>query len=97
MDEIKFWEKWGFVHGSWQGWFEPKDCGGRYIGDNLPPITLDNLFLYCVPQVRRKVGKAELLHILKKWAYKVSIDDADPAQALAEALDKLKEISDGTM
>ena len=50
QERIKeFWEKCGFIHGSWQGWFEPKDLG-EYC-DDLPLINLDNLFKYAVSNV----------------------------------------------
>ncbi len=51
----EFWEWCGFVHGSWQGWFEPKENGGRYIGDDLPPVDLNNLFKYAVPIAIKKL------------------------------------------
>lgn len=47
----KFWERCGFVRGSWSGWFEPKEYGGNYIPDNLLKLDLNNLFKYAMPKL----------------------------------------------
>ncbi len=71
-----FWEWCGFIHGSWQGWFELKDYGGKYIGDDLPTIDLNNMFKYAVPKLQ-DMGKPVCIWCYEHKGFKASIQTTD--------------------
>ena len=106
QEEIReFWEAWGFRHptkdeirATYQcfHWKYPDDS----LHSELPPIDLNSLFQYVIPQL--KIEEPQILFVHGQHGYEVSIydndagvhydhTDKDPAAALFQALSKIKE------
>lgn len=81
-DEQKreFWEKCGFV-------FNSHRLSGEYynspLGEfmRLPPIDLNNLFLYAKNRVQEKLGYREFYKLLIRWCADIA-DGKDPTNSL---------------
>ena len=87
----RFWEACGFLTGAngafTMGWYKYPDS--LLLRDELPDITdLNALFKWAVPKVQEKMAKYKVMHLLKDWVEAIVIWDKDPAQALAEAIEK---------
>ena len=69
------------------GWYSE----GKFVGDNTPPIDLNNLFKWAVPKLIKTNTYFMLMYSRsnKKWYCQIGLNSAlseDPAQALALAI-----------
>lgn len=99
--EVKeFWEEYGFLlefddahYYCYGHWRNPK---GDYIIE-LPPIDLNNLFLYAVPKAIDKImaerecsSDVAYAILFKKWLSNLELDMTHPADSLFRALQEVK-------
>ena len=108
----QFWERCGFRWGkgifTWgnHGLFTPS--GEPYFeSDDYPPIDLNNLIKYAIPQVREvfikryaytrykkehlEGGMAQFIFFLRNWVDKWIDPNTNPTLTLAEAIEKVLE------
>ena len=88
-DELKdFWEWTGFkyIGGYTVMWVDPKG----QMADELPALTLDNLFKWAVPRVKADIPELKWAKLFVDWLQDILYDGKEPVTSLYERIQKVR-------